>query len=384
LLVGIQVVVSSVLLVVCANLIMAAAAEANRPIGLNSERVMLTTHSSSVDDRHPLVAARLDYWDRLTNGITARIPGATVAFASAPPTSPAIMPAQVDGTETTADRGASRLPMAVVSPEYFDALGISIRAGRGFEATEDASSLPVAIVDERSARKHWPGQDAIGKRIRVDSLEGSTTLTVIGVASAVTGSPYSSHIGVIYRPLRQAAPDAYHLIVKLPATVTDAETNLRAAAFAADRGIPLRNLQSLDDYLRAANLDLSSIVPVFSVIGTITLLLAATGLYGLVSRSVARRTQEIGIRVALGASHGRIAAIFLKQGVAYLSIGIVGCLVGVVLTRFLTDVFPNVMAQIVTTTSLVVAIVGAVIFVSSYLPTRRALALEPGDALRCD
>lgn len=381
LLVGLQVLVSCAVLVLCANLVVAIREEGGKPQGVNIDRVMLATYPTVFDARYSQPDERQRYWDQLAAGIESRLPGAEVAYATAVPTRPVGVPISIEGQEGTSDQGTLRLRLAAVSENYFDLLGIQLRSGRLFESTDDGNALAVAIVDERTARRYWPGQDVLGKRVRPNPAENGPWLTIVGVASAVT-RPYERDIGLVYQPLRQTAPNAFHLLVKLPSTATDVRPALRAAAYAVDRDLPLHNLQMLDDFIAALSLDFTAMVPAFSVITLVTLILAATGLFGLISRSVARRTQEVGVRRALGSTQWQVTSVFLKESALYASVGIVGVGLGILIMSAITASIPNILVRVAPVTVGVFLLVGLVIFFSSWLPTRRAVTLEPGDALR--
>lgn len=383
LLVGVEVIVSCLVLVICANVVFAVSSKANQPTGLDASRVMITTYPTAFDARYSASSERLRYWDELTAGIKGTIPGAEVAFATATPTRPESLPAAIEHREGTADQGKFTLPLTAVSEEYFQALGLKLRAGRLFDSTDNATSLNVAIVDENTAAKYWPGENVLGKRIELDPGESGPWLTIVGVVSHVGGRPYADEsVGVTYRPLRQAVPAQFQLVVRLPPVAADSRAALRAAAYSVDRDLPLQNLQMFDEYLDSLNLDYKSLVPVFSVIAAITVILAATGLFGLISRSVARRTQEVGVRRALGGTSWQVAGVFLRQDLVYMSVGVIGGCLGIAVTNLLSDTIPDLLNRVVPVTIGVFVIIALVIFVSSYLPTRRAVALEPGDALR--
>jgi predicted permease len=379
-LVGLQVIVSCLVLVICANLVAAVRQEAHRPTGLSSAGVMISTYPTVFDARYAEPHARLDYWDRLTAAIDERVSGGSVAYTTAVPTRPPSVPVAIEDREAAANEGTLTLPVAVVSEGYFDLLGIRLRAGRSFERTDDDTAPGVAILDESTARRYWPGQDPLGKRIRVNPGENGEWLTIVGVVSQVT-RPYGRDIGVVYRPLRQAVPDAFQLVTRSPPSMGDVRSELRAAAFAVDRDLPLNNLQRLDDYIAALSLNFTAMIPAFSTITTITLLLAATGLFGLISRSVARRTQEVGVRRALGSTQWQVTAVFLRQGAIYLSTGVLGFALGIIVMNLLSASVPNILIRVAPVTAGVFVAMALVIFAACYLPTRRATALEPGDAL---
>jgi ABC-type antimicrobial peptide transport system permease subunit len=272
----------------------------------------------------------------------------------------------------------------VVSNNYFTMMGIRLRSGRLFDSTDNDASLKVAVIDEKMAARYWPDQDVLGKRVQLNSSDHGSWLTIVGVVSAVPGSPYrtDADIGSIYQPLRQVIPPAFQVLVKVPNAASDGRSVLRAAAFAVDRDLPLHNLQPLDDFLAALKLGTAAMVPIFTAISLITALLAASGLFGLISRSVAQRTQEVGIRRALGATTLRATSMFLRHGALYLTISGIGLALGILLMPVMSRAIPNILDHVVPVTAAVVLLMALVISTASYIPTRRAVALEPGDALR--
>jgi len=382
-LVGLEVAVSSLVLVACANVVFSVIAAGDKPTGLSSARVMITTDPTVFDGRYSQPTMRLHYWNDLAAAIRSRMPGAEVAYATLAPTGREKVWISIEHAEGMSRQGKLMLPLTTVSDNYFDLLGIRLRSGRLFDGTDNSTTLGVAIVDENVASHYWPHQHALGKRIKVNSGGNEAWLTIVGVVSHVRGRPNSdAAVSYVYRPLRQVAPEAFRVLVKLPITATDSRGVLRAAAYAADRDLPLRNLQMFDRYLAALDLEYKSLGPAFSAIAVITVILAATGLFGLISRSVARRTQEVGVRRALGGTPWQITAMFLRQGALYLCIGILGGGLGILVTDFLDATIGNVMIYGVWVTFSVFVFIALVIFVASYMPTRRAVALEPADALR--
>lgn len=380
--VGLQVLISALVLMVCMNLMMAVREETGKPTGIAADQVMLSTYPTAFNARYPDLASRAAYWSNLASQIARRVPGADVAYATAVPTRAGSEPVLIDGQARAADQAALKLPLAAVSDNYFALLGIELRAGRLFNSSDDENALPTVIVDEVTAQRYWPGQQAVGKRIQLNPNGAATWLTVVGVVSGVGREPYSDAPGGLYRPLRQANPASFLTLAKLPQATPQLRTTLQEAAYAADQDMPLQNLQMFKDYQGALDIIYTALVPAFGVIAAITVLLAASGLFGLISRFVASRTQEIGIRRALGSSTGRIMALFLRQGGAYLLVGVVGGALGLLVVNGLSAALPNVLSQALPVALAVFLLLGAVIFGATYLPTRRAVALEPADALR--
>ena len=382
LLVGLQVVVSCLVLVACASMVLALKKELGKPIGLNTAQAIIATYPTVFDSRFSEPAQRLRYWENLTAAVESRLPGAEVAFTTKTPTRPAKVPALIEIQQGTEHEGSLMLPHAVISDNYFKLMGVNLRSGRLFDSTDNSSSLKVAVVDEQLIARYWPNQDALGKRVQLNPSDNGPWLTIVGVVSAVAGQPYGKDFGVIYQPLRQAIPSEFQLLVKAPNASGDCRTALLAAAFAVDRDLPLHNLQTFNDHLTALNMGYAAIVPMITVVALITALLAASGLFGLISRSVAQRTQEVGIRRALGATSWRATSMFARQGVLYLSVAIIGIGLGIMVMPPLSAAIPNILNRVVLVTLGVVFLWALVIFVASYVPTRRAVALEPGDALR--
>jgi putative ABC transport system permease protein len=383
-LVGVQVVVSSLVLVVCGSMVLALNKETSKPTRINANNVMISTSATVFDERYTDATRRLRYWEDLTAAVESKIPGAEVAIASDQPSTPSRVPAAIEGQQGTNRQGALTVPFAAVSENYFRMIGVNLRSGRLFDSTDNSSSLNVALVDEELAARYWPKENPIGKRVQLTPTENGPWLTIVGVVSSVTGGrPYNKDdIGALYRPLRQAAPSEFHLLAKLPAIAADSRVKLRAAAFAVDRDLPLRNLQTLEDYLAAMRFNLKALMPIIIAIAVITALVTASGLFGLISRSVAQRTQEVGIRRALGATRWRATSMFRRQGMRYLIVALVGVALGTMLMAPISRMYTNIFDYVLPTTMGVVFLMGAVIFLASYFPSRHAVALEPGDALR--
>lgn len=382
--VGFQVFISSLILVICMNLMTAIREETSKPTGINSTNVMLSTDPTVLGARYADASSRVQYLSGLTAAIKKRLPGTEVAYTTAVPTRAPLQSVAIEGRENSADQGTLKLPVTAVSNNYFTLLDIRLRSGRFFDDSDIETSLNVAVIDEVTANRYWPGQDAKGKRIQLNPNESGSWLTVIGVVSAVGHEPYNDRPGVVYRPMRQANADGFLLLAKLTALAPQNRTALQEAIYSTDQDLSLHNLQYINDYLSALDVAFSALVPAFAVIALITMILAGSGLFGLISRFVVRRTQEIGIRRALGSSPARIMWLFLGQGAVYLVVGVIGGSVGLFIANLLSSSIPNILSHAALVMPGVFLLIAGVIFIATYLPTRHAVALEPADALRYD
>ncbi|HEX5424210.1 MAG TPA: ABC transporter permease [Candidatus Acidoferrales bacterium] len=279
-----------------------------------------------------------------------------------------------------------------VTPGYFTALGIPLIKGRLFTESDRTGSQDVAIIDENLARQYWPNEDPIGKEIRRGSkspwavivgVVGHIRFTqLVGENSSSQGSQ-SASAGVYYFPIYQTEAPYGFLIAKSsgnPLAVADA---IRRAVRGQDANQPVSDMKSMDDRI-AESLGpqrfAASLLAVFAVLATI---LAAVGLYGLVSYSVTQRTNERGIRMALGANRGDILQMVLRESARVAAIGAgAGIIAGLVLTRAMRGVLYGVSAyDPVSFGGSAVALI-LVALAASYIPARRATRVDPMVALR--
>ncbi len=282
----------------------------------------------------------------------------------------------------------------VTNPEYFNSLKVPLRQGRAFDEHDRADRPPVAIVNENLARKFWPDGNALGARIEVDDNDtGPRPLEIVGVVGDV------KHVSLedkttfdVYLPMAQIHEDSLDVvtnghswILRSNLDAKSLEESFRRELRSVDVDVASSNIRLMDDYLwdsvapRRFNLRLLTI---FSVAA---LLLASTGIYGVVSYSVAQRTSEIGIRLALGASRKNIFRIILGHGFRLVLIGlVVGTLGAFGLTRLIRSlmfgVTPNDPLTFLAVSSLLIAITIA----AGALPALRATKLDPLKALRSE
>ncbi|MGA3039402.1 MAG: ABC transporter permease [Bryobacteraceae bacterium] len=270
-----------------------------------------------------------------------------------------------------------------VSDGYFDTVNVPIVEGRAFNAADRAESRPVAIVNERFARKYYPDQNPIGKRVRVKGATGDA-LEIVGVAKQ---SKYFSLVErpmeFLYRPLSQNPQQALTIVVETAGPSAGAAGPLREIVRSLDAGQPMYGLRTMEEVLeQRATKTLGIWTEAIGAMGLVGLILAMVGIYGLMSYSVSLRSREIGIRMAIGAGRAGVLGMVMKQGMvlvaAGVSIGLLLCVLASRAASFALGV-PGFNAPFV---ALVTAGLVAAAALGAYAPARRASRLDPNAVLR--
>jgi predicted permease len=280
-----------------------------------------------------------------------------------------------------------------VSPGYFETMGVRLMRGRTFTDQDRLGSEPVALIDENLARQYWPNQDALGQRIRNGS-NNSPWKIIVGVVapvrhSQVAGDESSAEgvigaaKGVYYYPLYQAESAAVFLIARTHSDPTALAATIREAVHAVDPGQPVSDLKSMDQRVTLSLGPRRSAVALLTVFAVMALTLAAVGLFGLVRYNVTQRTQEIGVRMALGASPKDVLKMILGEGLRLALFGVGGGLVAAfALTRVMGGLLYGVSATDPLTFTAMAVLLTLVALFASWLPARRATRVDPLVALR--
>ena len=269
-----------------------------------------------------------------------------------------------------------------ISPEYFAALQIPLRRGRFFTASDRLGSQPVAIIDENLARQYWPNEDPIGKRIRLGS---NSLLTIVGIVGHVKHSNLAadSGKGAYYIPVLQRPLPLAYLLVRTDGDAGRLAQPLRDAVLSIDPNQPVSQLVSMESRVEASLAARRFVVTLLTFFAAVALVMAALGLYGVISYSVARRTQEIGVRVALGAQKSQVLGLVLGQGMRLAAIGAaVGLVASVACTSLLRSQLFAVSPFDPLTFVLMAAALIATALLASYIPAARAARVDPAVALR--
>ena len=283
-----------------------------------------------------------------------------------------------------------------VAGHYFQAFRIPLLRGRRFTETDTGNSSPVVIINQQMAKHYWPNQDPIGQVITIGLGLGpqfaDPPRQVVGVVGTVKEAGVANgDIGVMYIPQSQVPQGMMELVRQLIPLVWAVRSYgdpmaLRAstehAIEAVDATITVSRVQPMEKVLAltVARQDFNMLL--LSIFAAIALLLAAIGIYGVMSYSVEQRTQEIGIRMALGSSRGDVLKLMLGHGLKLAGIGVaIGLALAYLLTRFLASLLFSVKAGDPWTLAAVAAILTLVAVIATYIPARRAAATDPGQAL---
>ncbi|HEY1470697.1 MAG TPA: ABC transporter permease [Candidatus Acidoferrum sp.] len=306
----------------------------------------------------------------------------------------------IEGRQVPAGDPGFHGGIACVTPDYFAAMGIAVKQGRSFTEQDRIGSQAVVVIDENLARQYWPDGDAVGKRMRRNN--GDPWATIVGVAAAVrrtrlVGAESDSEgvigagKGVYYYPLFQVGnPDVYgtgpattFLVARPSGNVAALTAAIPAAVKEIDPAQPVFDLQTMEQRVAASLGPRRSAIALLSFFAALGVMLSAIGLFALVRYSVVQRTQEIGVRIALGATAADVRRMVLRQGVSLVVTGLVaGCFASFVLARVFKAELYEVSASDPLTYIAVAAGLVLTALLASWLPARRASRVDPTVALR--
>lgn len=343
-----------------------------------------------LDDSYPTSEEQLLFFSSVLDRVEQMVPGAvSAAVVTALPMSGDRWraPIAVEGYEPPE---GTRLGMdyAQVSEDYFETIGTSVVAGRVFNAEDRSSDGPTAlVVNEAFAREFWPEGDALGRRLKIGRSADAAGpwITVIGIVADVRqrGLAESSD-PESYLFYHQMPSDQMRVVVRSGADFSLVSQALRRAVWDVDASIPVEVI-AFGDQVASTITAPRFYTGLLASFATLALLLAAVGIYGTMSYVVGERQREMGIRIALGAASSSVTTLVVRQALRLTVVGMVfGLVAAAATTRLLESFLFGVTTADPSAFVSAVAILGAVAFVASYLPARRATLIDPVQALRAD
>jgi putative ABC transport system permease protein len=269
-----------------------------------------------------------------------------------------------------------------VTPHFFHTMGIPLKAGRGFTDSDTSSSLPVAVVNETFARKYFHAKDPLGQQVQ---LEGSPILhQVVGVVGDVKPDGLDSvDDPEVYKPFAQDSKPFLVIVVRTKVPPLSLASTVRNLLLQIDRDVPPYRVRSAEEVLALSLAERRFSTALIAAFALVALMLAAVGLYGVVSYSVTQSTREIGIRMALGAKSRDVLMVALRQGLAPSLLGLaVGFTLSFGLTRLMTRLLYEVRPLDWSVFALASAVLVIVSMLACLVPARRAAHVDPVTALR--
>jgi predicted permease len=273
----------------------------------------------------------------------------------------------------------------IVAPQYFETMGIGFLRGRSFSDADRTGAPPAIIVNEAFSERYWPGRDPLGRRVSVNGPDGPFR-EVVGVTR--TGKyntlgedprPY------LYVPLAQQYNPALILHVKTAGDSSNLVLSIRDTIRSLDRTIPVFDIKTMDEHMMLPLLPARAAGTVLAAFGVLALVLASVGIYGVMAFSVAQRTREIGVRVALGAQRGELLRLVFGNALRLIVMGLaIGISGAIALARMVTFLLYGISASDPTAFAGAIVILTGTALAACYIPARRAMRIDPVAALRSE
>ncbi|HEX3130473.1 MAG TPA: ABC transporter permease [Thermoanaerobaculia bacterium] len=350
-----------------------------------STRDVFTARISLSYSRYPDTASKSRFYDELLRRLQA-LPG--VASAGVVSSLPGDMsyPSsfEIEGAPSEAGAELPKVPVSTISPGFFDTLGVRMLRGRDFGAADREGSMLAAVVSRSFAERYFPGKDPLGRRLRVVKSTSGPWLTIVGVApDLAVGQLVSSDRTALFVPLGQNPINWVSLVLRTRGAPSEMTETVAKEVAAMDPDMPVFAPDTLEQRVAGQRVQYEVLGTLFTILGFAALFLSMLGLYGVMAFAVARKTPEIGLRMALGAKVGDILRLIFRGGLVQLAIGIVlGLGLAGWLTRLLSAFLFNVQPWDPAIFVLAGSLVAAIGFVACLLPAKRAAGIDPVLALK--
>ena len=293
----------------------------------------------------------------------------------------------IEGYDPAAGQNMIQADQRIATTGYFEAMKVPLIKGRFFSDQDTAQSMPVVIVDENMSRTYWPNGDAVGKRLkRGGAASKAPWMTVVGVVASVKQYALDSDSRVaLYAPHRQAPTTTLSIVVRTTTDPVSLAGAVTAAARGIDPNVPIYDVKTMDQWFSESLARRRFAMLALSIFAGVAGLLAAVGIFGVMSYSVSQRTREIGIRVALGAPSREVLSLIIRQGMMLTGVGVaIGSVIAIAMTRLMASMLFGLSARDPLTFAAIVVLLGAVALAACFFPARKATRVDPMIALRCE
>ncbi len=384
-----EVALSCILLVMSGLMIRSVVKAAEIPLGYNPTGIM-SSRIGLPEAQYSDEPGRIAFFEALLRRMEERPDVVSAALSTRLPTWDGSGSVVLEDSPLAGNETQPRAGSGAVSRGWFDVLGVEVVAGRDFAETDTADRDPVAVVNLKAAETFWPGESAIGKRLklgRTEDVVDEPWVTVVGVVPSVYQGDFDDPVEPqVYLAMTQGEARYYSLLLRTTSNdPTAAITLMRDEVRRLDPDLPIYWAQPLQQHLDQAMFYKKLFAWIFGIFGGVALVLASVGIYGVMAYSVSQRVPEIGVRVALGASPGSVMALVLRQGGTHLAIGLG---IGLALAFFAGQAVQGFLYQVPPSdpptfggTAMVLIIAGALACV---VPAWRALRVSPMEALRAE
>jgi predicted permease len=357
------------------------------PAHLATVQIWIPISNNPANDPYSVEEKRADFLLEVARRV-AGLPGVEQSSISGNDTLPMnsgrnYSPFSIQGRATESERNPVA-DIAVVDTQYFRTMEVPLIAGRNFSDLDTYKTKPVAVIDQTLARRYWSNENPLGQELKFSFGRGLQGLTIIGVAGDIKSDGFEApSVPHIYVPLGQFAPVNAVVFLRSRGDAEHLGEAVRQEVETVNPNVPVHSISSMDQIIARSVADRRFALELLGVFAAVALLLAAVGIYGVMSYSFSQRTHEIGIRVALGAQRMNILHMAIGEGMQLVAIGLVLGLIGAgTLTRFVRAMLFDVSPFDPATFATISAILAAVAFLACYVPARRATRVDPLVALR--
>jgi putative ABC transport system permease protein len=357
------------------------------PAHLATVQIWIPISNNPATDPYSIEEKRADFLLEVFRRISA-LPGVEQASISGNDTLPMnsgrnYSPFSIQGRARESERGPIA-DIAVVDAQYFRTMEVPLIAGRNFTDLDTYKTRPVALIDQTLARQYWPGENPLGQQLKFGFGRGLQGVTIIGVAGDIKSDGFEApSVPHIYVALGQFAPVNAVVFLRSRSEVGNLGEAVRHEVESVDPNVPVHSISSMDQIIARSVADRRFALELLAVFALVALLLAAIGIYGVMSYSFSQRAHEVGIRIALGAQRLDILRMALGEGMRLVVIGLASGLAGAaIMTRFFRSMLFDVGTADPITYFSVSAILAGVALFACYIPARRATRVDPLAALR--